>query len=108
MWEYDPLEGADQKPVEGVVPSPEYREYLRCLRQVIGLPEGREVVCNLLERLQVLGPVWDEKNAKMFKAVVLRDFGQEILVDLALADDEAHDDVQRQLRLRRKLVIVPE
>ena len=67
---------------------------------------GAEVICVLLERLGTFEPAWTEKNAKMARMTALKDFGNDILDDLAVADEKKHDDIQRMMRVRRRLANV--
>jgi hypothetical protein len=82
---------------------PEYKGFLADLRDVVGHPGGARVICTLLERLGTFEPAYSEKNAKLIYKVVLKDFGNDILDDLATASAAAHDDIQRMMRIRRKL-----
>lgn len=80
----------------------EYRAYLSDLSEVANLPAGSRFLCALMEKLGAFEPSWTDKNARMARQVVLRDFGQDILDDLAVASDEVHDNIQRAMRVRRK------
>ena len=79
-----------------------YKGYLIDLRDVAQTPEGSRVLCWLLEQSGAFEPVWSPKNAQLARAAVLKDFGQEILDDLAMAADGVHDSIQRTMRIRRK------
>lgn len=79
-----------------------YKHYLGELATVARTPAGANVICALLQRLGVFDPTWSAKNAHLARAVVLNDFGQELLNDLAIAADDVHDDIQRMMRIRRK------
>lgn len=79
-----------------------YRQYLEDVRTVVRTPAGARVFCTLLEMLGAFDPSWSEKNARLAQKVVLRDFGQLLLDDLAVAADDVHDDIQRMMRIRRK------
>ncbi|GAG40518.1 unnamed protein product, partial [marine sediment metagenome] len=59
----------------------EYRQYLGDLQIVVKTPEGSRVICRLLEDLGTFQPAWSEKNARLAKQAVLKDFGQEMLDD---------------------------
>lgn len=93
---------ADQALIEREVDDA-YRQYVMDLRKVARTPEGSRVLCSLLEALGAFDPCWTDKNARLARAVVLRDFGQSLLDDLALAADDVHDDISRMMRIRRKM-----
>lgn len=82
--------------------SDDYRHYIEDLRAVVRTPAGARVVCGLLDALGAFEPAWTEKNAVLARRAVLRDFGQSLLDDLAVAADDVHDDIQRMMRIRRK------
>jgi predicted AAA+ superfamily ATPase len=86
---------------EGVV-DPEYKRYLTDLHEVTSKPAGRRVLAHILGRLGTFDSAWSAKNAQMAKATVLRDFGQEVIDDLAVASAESHDEIQRSMRISRK------
>ena len=69
----------------------------------MGTPEGERFICSLMEMLGAFEPSWHPKNALLAKAATLRDFGQEILDDIALASEEAHSKLQYKMRIRRKM-----
>jgi hypothetical protein len=81
---------------------PEYRQYLMDLRQVAFTAEGQRVLIWILGALGTCEPAWHPKNANMARAIVLKDFGQDILDDLAIAAGEAHDAIQRSIRIARR------
>lgn len=80
----------------------DYRQYIEDVRTVARTPAGARFICSLLEMLGAFDPSWSEKNARLAQKVVLRDFGQLLLDDLAVAADDVHDDIQRMMRIRRK------
>lgn len=84
----------------------EYKAYLSDLQEVAKTAAGTRVLCRLLENLGTFEQGWHEKNAKLAKNAVLKDFGNDILDDLAVACEKVHDDIQRTMRIRRKLAIV--
>ena len=86
---------------EGASVDPEYKRYLTDLHAVAATPAGQRVLVWILGQLGTFDPAWHPKNAQLAKAVVLKDFGQEILDDLAVASDEAHDVIQRSMRVSR-------
>ncbi|MCP4127765.1 MAG: hypothetical protein GY753_11960 [Gammaproteobacteria bacterium] len=81
---------------------PEYKRFLTDLHFVASTAEGQRVLMHILGALGTFECAWHPKNAQMAKAVVLKDFGQEILDDLAVASDVAHDEIQRAMRIARK------
>jgi hypothetical protein len=82
--------------------------YLADLYEVAKLPAGARVLCALLvNELGVKRDAWAEKNARMAKNVVLKDFGDRLLDDLAAADGDTHDDIQRMMRSLRVAEIMP-
>ena len=46
------------------------------------------------------------QNARLARQVVLKDFGNELLDDLAVASSKTHDDIQRMMRAKRKLNLI--
>ncbi len=93
---------------DGASIDPEYKRYLTDLHAVAATTEGQRVLMHLLNQLGAFEPAWHPKNAQMAKAIVLKDFGQEILDDLAVASDEAHDEIQRVMRISRKAGLTDE
>jgi len=87
---------------DGAGIDPEYRRYLTDLHAIASTAEGQRVLMHILNQLGTFDPAWHPKNAQMAKSVVLKDYGQEILDDLAVASDEAHDEIQRAMRISRK------
>ena len=81
----------------------DYKHYLSDLQEVAKTTAGARVICRLLDELGTFEPAWTDKNARLAKQVVLKDFGGSILDDLAIADADVHDDIQRMMRIRRKL-----
>ena len=81
---------------------PEYKSYLEDLQAVVKTPAGARVICSWLETLGAVDPVWSEKNAKLIRRAILIDIANMIFDDLATASPEAHDDIQRMMRIRRK------
>ncbi len=88
--------------LEGASIDPEYKRYLTDLHFVASSAEGQRVLMHILGQLGTFEPAWHPKNAQMARAIVLKDFGQEVLDDLAVASDVAHDDIQRAMRIARK------
>jgi len=80
------------------------KSYHADLHDVVKTPEGARVVCYWLERLGTFDPAWSDKNARMAQQTVLKDAGNELLDDLAVAHPNTHDDIQRMMRIRRKLI----
>jgi len=80
----------------------EYKRFLTDLHTVAKSPEGARVICWYLSKLGTFDPAWSAKNPQLARAVVLKDFGQSILDDLAVAADGVHDEIQRMMRIRRK------
>ncbi|MCP4454114.1 MAG: hypothetical protein GY809_21855, partial [Planctomycetes bacterium] len=78
---------------------PEYKRYLTDLHSVAATPAGQRVLVWILGRLGTFDPAWNAKNAQMAKATVLKDYGQEIMDDLAVASDDVHDSLQRSMRI---------
>jgi hypothetical protein len=87
---------------EAATIDPEYKRYLTDLHFVAATAEGRRALMWILSQLGTFEPAWHPKNAQLARAVVLKDFGQEILDDLAVASDSAHDEIQRAMRIARK------
>ncbi len=81
---------------------PEYKRYLTDLHEMAAKPAGQRVLVWILGRLGTFDPAWHAKNAHLAKATVLKDFGQEIMDDLAVASAESHDEIQRSMRISRK------
>lgn len=79
------------------------RKYLEDLQEVLKTTAGTNVVCTLLEQLGTFEPAWSEKNARMAQQTALKDFGNEFLDAIAVAGAQVHDDIQRMMRMRRKL-----
>jgi hypothetical protein len=83
--------------------SPEDKRYLNALREVIATEAGREFIAVLVgDKLGAFEPCW-RGNSSIHKVAALRDAGQDLMDDIAIADGEAHDEITRKLRLRRKL-----
>jgi len=82
--------------------SDEYEAYLTNLRVVANTQAGLSVICYWLAELGTFEPSWTEKNAKLARQSVLKDVGNDILDDLAVASSTIHDAVQREMRTRRK------
>ena len=80
-----------------------YKKYLGDLQEILKTTAGTNVVCTLLEALGTFEPAWSEKNARMAQQTALKDFGNDFLDDIALAGSQVHDDIQRMMRMRRKL-----
>lgn len=81
---------------------PEYKRFLTDLHAVAASGAGQRVIIHILNQLGTFEAAWHPKNAHMAKAIVLKDFGQDILDDLAVASGEAHDAIQRAIRISRK------
>lgn len=84
------------------------KNYYFALAQVAKDPHGREFLCRFLADLGAFSPTWNAKNARLVHNAVRRDVGQELLDDLAIAAGEEHDEIQRIMRVRRKLTAVEE
>jgi len=78
------------------------RAYLNDLSEIATIPAAARVLLYLVEDMGTFDDAWSDKNAKMAKAVVLKDFGGRIMADIALAAPNAHEDIQRMERARRK------
>lgn len=87
---------------EGARVDEDYARFCTDLHTIAMQPAGQRVLMYILDKLGTFEPAWHSKNAQLAKATVLRDFGQEILDDLAVASDEAHDMIQRSMRIARK------
>jgi len=79
------------------------KSYLTDLNALAKTPEGIRVICFWLEALGTFEPSWTEKNARLARSVVLKDFGSGMLDDVAIVSEEAHNNIQRAMRVRRKL-----
>jgi hypothetical protein len=79
-----------------------YLQHVEDLSKVAGTPAGARVICWYLAQLGAFDKAWSPKNAQLAQATILRDFGQTILDDLAMGSPEAHDAIQRMMRVRRK------
>lgn len=86
----------------GRVVDPEYRTYITDLHFIASQPAGQRVLIRILESLGTFEPAWHPKNAQMAKAIVLKDFGHDLLDDLAVASGEAHDAIQKSIRISRR------
>jgi hypothetical protein len=82
------------------------KAYLANLQQVAKTTAGVEVICHILEMLGTFEPAWSDKNAYLAKQTVLKDFGNDLLDELAVAAEEVHDNIQRMMRQRRKLALI--
>ena len=83
-----------------------YKRFLSDLSSVIQTPEGARVICEILERAGTFDQAWSADQAQMTMATVLRDFGQNLLDDVAVAGENVHNDIQRMMRVRRHLDIM--
>jgi hypothetical protein len=83
-----------------------YISYLSDLLVVAKTPEGARVVCEILERAGTFDTAWSPDNAQMVMSVVLKDFGQGLLDDLAITAGDVHDDIQRMMRRRRNMDLI--
>lgn len=82
------------------------KAYLANLQQVANTTAGAEVICHILEMLGTFEPAWSDKNAYLAKQTALKDFGNDLLDDLAVAAENVHDNIQRRMRQRRKLALI--
>lgn len=80
-----------------------YKHYIEALRTVLRTPDGKLVLCHMLKQCGTFEPAWTDKTAKLARQIVLKDFGNELLDDIAVADDKEHDSIQRTMRIERKL-----
>jgi hypothetical protein len=87
---------------KALVQDEDYKNFLTDLYSVARSGSGARVLCEIFDRLGTFNPSWSDKNARLAKAAVLKDFGQDLMDDLAVADDEVHDLIQRMMRIRRK------
>ena len=103
MTDYDPLDfKAIQEKLNDSM-TPEYKEFIADLTMVANTPAGARFICALLGKTGAFEPAWTAKNADMAKNTVLKDFGQDLLDDLSIANDKVHDQIQLMMRVRRKL-----
>jgi hypothetical protein len=77
------------------------KTYLIDLKMVSDKPEGQRVFIWILDQLGTFDPSWTPKNPELAKAAVLRDFGQALLDDIAVASSEAHDAIVKSMRISR-------
>lgn len=83
--------------------SKEERRYFNILREVISTESGMEFVAALVgDKLGAFDPCW-RGNSSIHRVAALRDAGQDLMDDIAIADGDAHDEIMRKLRLKRKL-----
>jgi hypothetical protein len=82
--------------------SDEYEAYLTNLRIVASTQAGVNIICYWLAELGTFEPSWSDKNPKLARQAVLKDLGNDILDDLAVASEKIHDAIQREMRTRRK------
>lgn len=88
---------------EAVTPEEAFKRYIADLSAVLKTPEGARVVCEILERAGTFDQAWHTDIAQMTMSCILRDFGQTLLDDVALAGEDIHNDIQRMMRVRRQL-----
>lgn len=79
----------------------DYKQWLEDLRAVATTPEGARFICRLSESLGVGSPAY-RKGADVYAATALKDFGDDLMADLAVASDITHGDITRMLLIRRK------
>lgn len=80
----------------------EEKQYLLDLRTVMNTRAGSNVLCAVLEKLGVTREAWNDKNSILAKQTVLKDFGDDLQDDLAMASDEGFGQLQKKMRTRRR------
>ncbi len=75
--------------------------YLEDLREVITTPAGQRLFTNLLGVMGVHTSIWTE-GPSLYRDCALKDLGDELLNDVAKADEEAFMNISRALRLRAR------
>ena len=73
------------------------RQYLEDLRDVARTPAGKRVLVVLLDRLGAHRPAW-RGNSSIHRECALKDFADDVLNDLALADEDAFLNLSRAMR----------
>lgn len=73
---------------------------LEDLKIILGNPSGMRFFARLLLRLGVGSSQWGE-GISIYRNVALRDAAEEILQDIAEADENLYNDLQSNIRIRR-------
>jgi hypothetical protein len=84
------------------------KTYLTDLYEALKLPAGARVFCAILdEKLGLSRDAWSEKNARMARNTALKDVAEALMDDVAAADGDLYDDIQRMRRSLRVAEIMP-
>lgn len=80
----------------------DYREWLREIQVVAGTEEGKSLICKLLLKLGTFEPAYCG-NSNIYRATALKDFGNELLTDIATVSPTLNADIHWRVRTKLNL-----
>lgn len=80
----------------------DYRHWLYILRTVGNTEEGKSLICNLLLKLGTFEPAYCG-NSNIYRTTALKDFGNELLTDIATVSPALNADIHWRVRTKLNL-----